>query len=79
MEYSLGNIEIQLGDGMVAELIGGVPGLVPLAIGAGERVGTADHEGLVVLQLAHAAHLDAVLGLQSAKKDSKFRSHLGKI
>jgi len=36
--YSLGNVEIQLGDGMVAELIGGVPGLVALAIGTGERV-----------------------------------------
>lgn len=68
--YSLGNVQIQLGDGMIAELIGGVTGLVPLAIGAGERVGAADHEGLVVLQFAHAAHFDAVLGFQSEKKSS---------
>lgn len=50
---------------MIAKLIGGIAGLVALAIGSREGVGSAHHEGLVVLQLAHAAHLDAVLGLQS--------------
>lgn len=51
---------------MVTEFIGSVTGLVALAISTGERVGATHHECLVVLQLAHAAHLNAVLGLQSA-------------
>lgn len=52
---------------MVAEFIGRVTGLVALAISTGERVGATHHECLVVLQFAHAAHLNAVLGLQSTK------------
>lgn len=64
---SLGYIQIQFGNGMVTELIGRVAGLVAFAIGTGKRVGTAHHERFVILQFAHAAHLDAVLGLQSVE------------
>lgn len=56
---------------MVTEFIGRVTGLVTLAIGTGKRVGAAHHERFIILQLAHAAHLNAVLGLQSVKELEK--------
>lgn len=67
-KHSLGNVQIKLGDRMVAKLVGSVAHPVPFTVRTGVRVRAHHDERFgIIFQLSNLLDLDTVLRLYPVK------------